>query len=799
MTATTSTSAAIDTEAIRSYLKDLYGEFGAGAFPVCYPFGDGFAVASRHNLDDPGWLAAAIASIIEHARTKNIFVQLNPVVQGLKGSNRGRTDQTVALSTLAADIDVGKPGTPPTIDVALAFVTSLSLKPSMLVCSGAGVSAYWLLKELLTLDNADEREEARQISAGWGAAINRDAAKHGWKFDTVADLPRVLRPAGTLNHKPKYGEPRPVEFIHQGGPRYNLHDFEEFIPGGTYTSDDAPPAPDEGQRELSEDTIHTLVSALLPSWRDGQRHPMALYVAGWLANNEIAEASAQVVVRRCSIAAGDKNTEAKVKVVRLTYEKLRSGQKPTGWLGLKDLMTPEALATVDAVFKTTIADWKSRVSPNGAHAPNDARDNPLDSPGIALADFGAYLPEHKYIYLPTGKMWDIGGINGAFPPIGDTKPSTIVDGRCPLHDITWAPGEPQIIEDKFLDQGGWLTKVGARVYNHYRAPRGMDGDPEQAGPWLDLLEKVYPADAWHLVDWLAHRVQRPAEKLNHAIVIGGAQGIGKDTILEPVRHAVGPQNFGDVSPTVLMGRFNAFQKSVILRVSELRDLGDKDRYGFYEHTKTLITSPPETLLVDEKNVKAYRVPNLVGVVFTTNHRTDGLYLPEDDRRHYVGWSDAESSDFDADFWTTFYTWLDAGGRDHVAAYLAAVDLSDFDAKAPPPKTNAFWDIVSAGRAPEDSELADAIEKLKNPHALTVSDIVGVVKDDYDFRAWLTDRKNRRQLPHRFEAAGYVATRSPSREDGRWVVNGKQQTIYARRELSIHDRIAAASKRAGQPW
>jgi hypothetical protein len=364
--------------------------------------------------------------------------------------------------------------------------------------------------------------------------------------------------------------------------------------------------------------------------------------------------------------------------------------------------------------------------------------------------------------------------------------------------MTWAPGRPQIIQDAFHDQGGWITRVGARVYNHYRAPQVTSGDPHQAGTWLALLEQVYPDDAWHIVSWLAHRVQRPAEKLNHALVLGGSQGIGKDSILEPVRHAVGPQNFGDVSPTVLMGRFNAFQKSVILRVSELRDLGDKDRYGFYEHTKTLITAPPETLLIDEKNVKAYRVPNLVGVVFTTNHRTDGLYLPEDDRRHYVAWSDALPADFDPGFWTTFYAWLDDGGRDHVAAYLAAVDLSDFDPKAPPPKTAAFWNIVAAGRAPEDSELADAIERLGNPDALTVPDIIGAVKDDFDFTTWLTDRKNRRQLPHRFEAAGYVVTRNPAaKADGRWVVDGKRQTVYAKRELSIRDRIEAASKRANQ--
>ena len=30
--------------------------------------------------------------------------------------------------------------------------------------------------------------------------------------------------------------------------------------------------------------------------------------------------------------------------------------------------------------------------------------------------------------------------------------------------------------------------------------------------------------------WFAHRVQRPGEKINHALVLGGDQGIGKDAI-----------------------------------------------------------------------------------------------------------------------------------------------------------------------------------------------------------------------------------------------------------------------------
>ena len=98
-------------------------------------------------------------------------------------------------------------------------------------------------------------------------------------------------------------------------------------------------------------------------------------------------------------------------------------------------------------------------------------------------------------------------------------------------------------------------------------------------PWLDHIRKVYPNEADHIIMWLAHRVQRPHDKINHAIVLGGAQGIGKDTLLVPVKRAVGLWNFIEVSPMHLLGRFNGFVKSVILRVNEGRDLGDFNRYA----------------------------------------------------------------------------------------------------------------------------------------------------------------------------------------------------------------------------
>ena len=286
-------------------------------------------------------------------------------------------------------------------------------------------------------------------------------------------------------------------------------------------------------------------------------------------------------------------------------------------------------------------------------------------------------------------------------------------------------------------------------------------------------------------------MQRPAEKINHGLVIGGEQGIGKDTLLEPIKHAVGPWNFHDVSPTHLLANFNSFAKSVILRVNEGRDLGEIDRFKFYDRTKIYTAAPPDVLRVNEKFIQEFYVFNVLGFILTTNHKTDGIYLPADDRRHYVAWSDRKKEDFTPEYWNELWGFYADGGLEHVAAYLTELDISDFDPKAPPPKTPAFWDIVNVSLAPEDAELADVIDELKGPDTATLVELIAAAKGEIG--EWLMDRRNRRALPHRLERCGYVSVRNPDAKDGLWKLKGRRQVIYVKTSLTPQKREAAARK------
>ena len=414
--------------------------------------------------------------------------------------------------------------------------------------------------------------------------------------------------------------------------------------------------------------------------------------------------------------------------------------------------------------------------------------------GVSLDDFYAYMPMHCYVYVPSREMWPASSVNARIAPIPgpDNKSmpaSTWLDQHKAVEQMSWCPGLPMLVRDRLVAEGGWIERGGVSCFNLYRAPTLEPGDAGNAGPWLDHVRRVFGNNADHIVRWLAQRVQRPGEKINHALVLGGNQGIGKDTALEPVKHAVGPWNFFEVSPQHLLGRFNGFLKSVILRVNEARDLGDINRFQFYDHMKAYTAAPPDVLRVDEKNLREHSVFNCVGVIITTNHKADGIYLPADDRRHFVAWSALSKDSFDETYWIRLWRWYREGGTRDVAAYLAELDISTFDPKAPPPKTPAFWDIVDANRAPEDAELADILDKLGMPDATTLIRISNRAAGD--FETWIKDRKNRRAIPHRLEKCGYVPVRNDTADDGLWKLNGRRQVIYARSTLPLAAQLKAA--------
>lgn len=411
---------------------------------------------------------------------------------------------------------------------------------------------------------------------------------------------------------------------------------------------------------------------------------------------------------------------------------------------------------------------------------------------LDVSDFYGYAPEANYIFRHTGQRWPKSAVNDRLPKVGRLNASTWINRNNSVEQMTWSPGDPALIKDKLVLQSGWIEKKGATVFNLYHPPHLKLGDPRNAERWVEHVRKVYPNDAEYLIKWFAHRCQHPAIKINHALFLGGAPRIGKDTLLAPVRHTIGDWNCATASPTQMLGRFNSFLKSVILVISEARDLGEINRPQFYEHTKQIIAAPPPTLTVDEKNTHAYEIPNIVGVIITSNHKVGGIFLPENDGRHYVAWSPVSLDDFEDGYFDALWQWYEHGGHDDIAAYLMGLDVSEWNPKSPPPRTPAFYEIVAASRAPEGSEMADTLDLLGRPEVVTITDLQRFSSED--FGNWLKDRRNRRVIGAHLESAGYVLVNNDTAKDGLWKIAGRRQAVYGRTDLTVSDQHRAVAKK-----
>lgn len=735
-------------------------------------------------------------------------------------------ENAVEFKTLFMDIDV-KEGTYATTEEVLQALTDCCVQmnlpqPNMVVLSGTGgAHAYWCLSHRIP------RERWQPMAEKLVAA----AREFGLKFDAqcTTDAARILRVPDTLNFK--RDDPLPVTMLQCDGPDILVEDMEAALARISVT----PAVKSPSNRRAGElDLGLGPVSEKLKRAFEGQS-TQELATSGDACLRKIDEVAANCSWIAQSLADGGVDNDNALRLLAFKISMACEEPVVTAFRLVCNRATLE-----DGEFEEQIGRAKREVEENsqlawvscsaveaaGAKACQECQfrghgRRPLtvgaagavtQEQGPKLTDFYAFMPTHSYIHMPTRTIWVTQSVNarlGQVTSIDQSHHETFeekgaprkllasvwLDINRPVEQMTWAPGLPELIVDKIITDGGWRDHKGVNCLNMYLPPFNTEGgDASQAGLWIEHINRIYPNEAEHIMDWMAQRVQYPEDKLNHALVLGGGQGIGKDTILEPLKFAVGPWNFAETTPHEMLDRFNPYTKSVVLRINEARDLGDMNRFQFYDRTKTIITSPPDTLMVNEKHLRQYSILNVCGVIITTNYKTDGIYLPPDDRRHFVCWSEAKRDDFEPSHWSYLYRWYHDGGLRHVAAFLRERDLSNFDPKAPPPKTAAFWEIADANRSTEEVELVDLISKMGDPEAFTLEQLQNaapITLDKDSLRDWLRDRKNRRALPHRLEKCGYTPVRCDTNNDGRWKIAGEWKTIYGKLILSKQARLSAA--------
>jgi len=252
---------------------------------------------------------------------------------------------------------------------------------------------------------------------------------------------------------------------------------------------------------------------------------------------------------------------------------------------------------------------------------------------------------------------------------------------------------------------GWAVKpnpsASCRLILRYIREVAANGNPEHAD---------------YILNWLAHMVQKPAEKPGVALVLKGLKGAGKDTLAVIAGAMMGRRYVAHVvRPDALVGRFNApFATAILGHVEEAFWAGDPSKAGALQ---ALITA--ETLPIERKGIDPVSVRSFVRLIMTTNEER-AVPATWDERRYAVFEVSESRKDDRAYFDALYKNEIQKDGPASLMDYLMKVDLTGFDIRDVP-QTAALHEQKRASLRGAGRWLSDLLETEDFPERANCAD------------------------------------------------------------------------------
>ena len=281
-----------------------------------------------------------------------------------------------------------------------------------------------------------------------------------------------------------------------------------------------------------------------------------------------------------------------------------------------------------------------------------------------------------------------------------------------LEGVTYAAGDSVLVtQDGDVYGNRWID---ARPDLSGVAPGDID-------VWLAHAERLIPdqQEREHVFNVMAYKLQNPKVKINHAVLHGGDEGCGKDSLWAPFLWSVcGPsmRNRGLVDGKSINSRWGYALESEVMILNELKEPEASERRALANSLKPIIAAPPDTLTIERKGLHPYDMVNRVFVLAFTNHQVS-ITLETQDRRWFCVWSDAPKMTEDEG--KALWKWYEAGGMARVARWLQERDVAAFSPKATPMTTEFKLRLIDKSRTMAESYIVEQIAKLSPEFAAGV--------------------------------------------------------------------------------
>lgn len=379
---------------------------------------------------------------------------------------------------------------------------------------------------------------------------------------------------------------------------------------------------------------------------------------------------------------------------------------------------------------------------------------------------------NKFYNRASGAVVSVEAVNMMNPiPVRTAGPNGVVEmsltqyilrhgpKTCRASRSSWHPGRPN-----------WFKENGHSYCNIWQGVKVKASSVEPT-PWLDHVKRIYPDDWEHIIQWLAFTVQKPEEKINHALVLGGTPGLGKDTILAPVVDLPG---FGsNVDMKRVMGDFQGwYYQSKLIVIQEAKRSTRHAADDVHNTLKPFLTNPPHTIKINRKNVAEEDIPNLGNIAIVTNY-DDALHVDEEERRYYVAFTKMDPvKDLGGDdYFRPLWRFLNEGGSRQVCAWLLQYDLAGFSPTIKPRVTDAQLEMRENSYNFYENTVREIIDKDQAVEVKALYDEIMMIATG--LVNWSEQR-----VSLSLKGIGWVKVPNPTAKDGRWQkrIGGRNHTV-----------------------
>lgn len=366
------------------------------------------------------------------------------------------------------------------------------------------------------------------------------------------------------------------------------------------------------------------------------------------------------------------------------------------------------------------------IPPPAAHEPasdTDSLGEILDMYGKQTWFKDCYFIERTgEILTPSGRFMNSTKFNGAFGGkaflTSSTGGKTVNEAwAAALRSTDWTI--PKVDHIRFLPEKETfelvLDRRGRKGINTYM-PVINDAKQGDVTLWLNHVAKVLPveSDRKIFLDYFAHIVKYPGVKIPWAVLLQGAEGIGKTVFFEVLQHALGNMYvYRPKAPELISSgsKFNAWMRSKLAIVVD--EIKIDERRELIEILKPMITD--KEIEIQAKGVDQEMEDNCANWVFFSNYK-DAIPVNQNGRRYSVFFSALQTkremleAGMDKGYFDRLWTWLrEEQGLQAVTWWLQnyPIERGGLDVNAP--QTSSHAEALKIGRSPVEVLIDNKIE------------------------------------------------------------------------------------------